>query len=210
MDFVLTLHSHLPWVLHHGRWPHGSDWLCEAALDTYLPLLEVLERMELERVASPLTVGVTPVLANQLAHPDLTPELEAFLAQRLEACDQATSDFEASGEVELLPSLFDQSLESLARAYEERRQRDVTKLEQMVVYAQTAMCRTRVLLDALGECLKRSGVAKVRTMLRRDNNLLMSFFRSQGMMAGPFLQLEKDLDEPPAHPAEAAKRRGRP
>jgi ATP-dependent DNA helicase RecQ len=52
---------------------------------------------------------------------------------------------------ELLPSLFEQSLESLARAYEERRQRDVTKLEQMVVYAQTAMCRTRVLLDALGE-----------------------------------------------------------
>ena len=52
---------------------------------------------------------------------------------------------------ELLPTLFDQSLESLARAYEERRQRDVTKLEQMVVYAQTAMCRTRVLLDALGE-----------------------------------------------------------
>jgi 1,4-alpha-glucan branching enzyme len=39
MDFVLTLHSHLPYVLHHGRWPHGSDWLCEAALDTYLPLI---------------------------------------------------------------------------------------------------------------------------------------------------------------------------
>ena len=37
MDFVLMLHSHLPWVLNHGRWPHGSDWLSEAALDTYLP-----------------------------------------------------------------------------------------------------------------------------------------------------------------------------
>ena len=40
MDFVLGLHSHLPWVLHHGRWPHGTDWLCEAALDTYLPVFE--------------------------------------------------------------------------------------------------------------------------------------------------------------------------
>ena len=30
MHFVLTLHSHLPYVLNHGRWPHGSDWLCEA------------------------------------------------------------------------------------------------------------------------------------------------------------------------------------
>ena len=36
MHFVLTLHSHLPWVLNHGRWPHGSDWLCEAAVDTWL------------------------------------------------------------------------------------------------------------------------------------------------------------------------------
>jgi ribosomal protein S18 acetylase RimI-like enzyme len=40
-----------------------------------------------------------------------------------------------------------------------------------------------------------SGVAKVRTMLRRDDNLVMSFFRSQGMTAGPFVELERDIDE---------------
>ncbi len=51
------------------------------------------------------------------------------------------------------------------------------------------------LLDALDERLKQSGISKVRTMMRRDNHLLMSFFRSQGMMAGPFLQLEKDIDD---------------
>jgi 1,4-alpha-glucan branching enzyme len=103
MDFVLALHSHLPWVLHHGRWPHGSDWLCEAAMDTYLPLLDVLERLEAERRPIPLTIGVTPVLANQLAHPDLVAELDAFIAQRLEACDEAARDFEASGETQLIP-----------------------------------------------------------------------------------------------------------
>jgi len=31
-------------------------------------------------------------------------------------------------------------------------------------------------------------------MLARDDQLVMSFFRSQGMMAGPFIQLEKSLD----------------
>ena len=60
MDFVLALHSHLPWVLNHGRWPHGSDWLCEAAVDTYLPLIEQLRALEAGRVAAPLTLGVTP------------------------------------------------------------------------------------------------------------------------------------------------------
>jgi ATP-dependent DNA helicase RecQ len=42
-------------------------------------------------------------------------------------------------------------VESVAAEYDERRQRDQTKLEQMVVYAQTARCRTAALLDALGE-----------------------------------------------------------
>jgi ATP-dependent DNA helicase RecQ len=44
-----------------------------------------------------------------------------------------------------------ESLDPLANAYDERRERDRTKLEQMVVYAQTSLCRTRMLLDALGE-----------------------------------------------------------
>src|SRR5262245_8142507 len=103
MDFVFTLHSHLPWVLHHGRWPHGSDWLCEAAVDTYLPLVESLDLLAADGVRAPLTIGVTPILANQLAHPDFTTEVEAFLAQRLEACDEAEKDFEKTGETELIP-----------------------------------------------------------------------------------------------------------
>ena len=96
MDFVLMLHSHLPWVLNHGRWPHGSDWLSEAALDTYLPLLETLRALDGERVPSPMTIGFTPVLANQLASPVFVEELEAFLAQRLEACNQAVVDLGAT------------------------------------------------------------------------------------------------------------------
>ena len=32
---VLVLHGHMPWVLHHGRWPHGETWLFEAALGVY-------------------------------------------------------------------------------------------------------------------------------------------------------------------------------
>jgi 1,4-alpha-glucan branching enzyme len=88
MDFVLALHSHLPYVLNHGRWPHGSDWLCEAALDTYLPLLEELEQLANEGTAAPVTIGFTPVLANQLASPDFAREMEEFFTQRLAACDE--------------------------------------------------------------------------------------------------------------------------
>jgi len=103
MDFVLTLHSHLPYVLHHGRWPHGSDWLCEAAVDTYLPLLERLHELADARVPAPLTIGFTPVLANQLVSPALTQELEAFFDQREKACAEAPAGLAATGETALLP-----------------------------------------------------------------------------------------------------------
>jgi ATP-dependent DNA helicase RecQ len=52
------------------------------------------------------------------------------------------------------PALLSASIESLAAAYEERRQRDQSRLEQMVIYAQTALCRTRILLEALGEVVE--------------------------------------------------------
>ncbi len=50
------------------------------------------------------------------------------------------------------------------------------------------------LLEAVCQCFRRAGVNKVRTLLARDNHLVMSFFRSQGMMAAPFIALERDLD----------------
>ncbi len=103
MDLVLALHSHLPYVLNHGRWPHGSDWLSEAAVDTYLPLVEMLQALETQRIPGPITLGITPILATQLAHPTFGRELRAFLAQRLTACDEAITAFGESGEKDLVP-----------------------------------------------------------------------------------------------------------
>ncbi len=103
LRFILTLHSHLPWVLHHGRWPHGSDWLCEAAIDSYLPLLEMLEHLEEEGVPGPITLGVTPVLAAQFAHPSFNTELEAYFAHRFQTLAEAPASLQATGDAGLLP-----------------------------------------------------------------------------------------------------------
>jgi ribosomal protein S18 acetylase RimI-like enzyme len=50
------------------------------------------------------------------------------------------------------------------------------------------------LFDAMCDCLRADGVATVRTMVARADRLDMAFFRAQGMMAGPFIELEKPLD----------------
>lgn len=39
-----------------------------------------------------------------------------------------------------------------------------------------------------------AGVRKVRTMIEHDNQLVMAFFRSQGLMVGRFIGMEKNLD----------------
>lgn len=50
------------------------------------------------------------------------------------------------------------------------------------------------LFDAISAEFKKAGVGKMRTMVARDAQLPMLFFRSEGMMAGPYIQLEKDID----------------
>lgn len=51
------------------------------------------------------------------------------------------------------------------------------------------------LLHALAAHFRHAGVRQLRTMLARDNTLILSFFRSQGMMAAPLIALEMDLDD---------------
>lgn len=114
MDFVLALHSHLPWVLNHGRWPHGTDWLTEATLETYLPLLERLRGLQADQVAAPLNIGFTPVLANQLVSPTFQAEMEMYLEQRRVACDVMPASLAATG---------DEHLDSIVRYWHERFER---------------------------------------------------------------------------------------
>jgi 1,4-alpha-glucan branching enzyme len=103
MDFVLGLHSHLPYVLNHGRWPHGSDWITEAAVDTYLPLIEALYALADDEIDAPVTLGITPILANQLASPVFEAELRQFFRQRLEACDEAVAEMRNTHDEHLIP-----------------------------------------------------------------------------------------------------------
>ena len=67
--FSLVLHSHLPWVLNHGVWPHGTSWVNEAAAETYIPLLQELYKLVDDGYHPRMTLGLTPVLCEMLRHP---------------------------------------------------------------------------------------------------------------------------------------------
>ena len=77
--FCLVLHSHLPWLLRHGAWPVGEDWLYQAWAHSYLPVVEVLERLSARGHRDLLTLGMTPVLGAQLDHPAALRAFHAWL-----------------------------------------------------------------------------------------------------------------------------------
>jgi 1,4-alpha-glucan branching enzyme len=67
--FSLVLHTHLPWLAHHGAWPVGEEWLHQVWASSYDPLAALLERFADEGRTDVLTLGITPVLAAQLDDP---------------------------------------------------------------------------------------------------------------------------------------------
>ncbi len=51
----------------------------------------------------------------------------------------------------------------------------------------------QALFTTISNAFRKAGLSKMRTMVARDNQLHSLFFRGEGMMAGPYIQLEKDL-----------------
>ena len=96
---ALVLHSHMPYVEGFDTWPFGEEWLWEAVATVYLPLLDLLDRAE-----APVTLGLTPVLCDQLEtlEGEAGGRLEHFLEEtRRTVHDRDERHFAESGEPEL-------------------------------------------------------------------------------------------------------------
>src|SRR4030095_6355528 len=67
---ALVLHAHLPFVRHPEHPEFFEErWLFEAITESYLPLLDMLERQEHDGVAARLTLSLSPTLLAMLADP---------------------------------------------------------------------------------------------------------------------------------------------
>src|SRR6478609_3325632 len=97
----IVLHGHLPYVLHHGAYPHGEAWLYEGAAETYLPLLDVIHEVAVHKVRPALTVGLTPVLLEQLCHDHFKTGFVAYLNERVERAGRDRAEFERNNDAEL-------------------------------------------------------------------------------------------------------------
>src|SRR5882757_71859 len=96
-DLAIVLHSHMPYVEGFGTYPFGEEWLFDAVIRSYLPVVEV---------ARDLTMTVTPVLADQLEDEGTRRRLRDFLIEwRIGAAeadlDEVPAECRAACEAEL-------------------------------------------------------------------------------------------------------------
>ena len=71
-QLALILHAHLPFVRHpeHEHFLE-EDWLFEAITETYIPLLQMMQRLVNDNVPFRLTMSLTPTLCAMLQDPFL-------------------------------------------------------------------------------------------------------------------------------------------
>ncbi len=97
-SFVLMLHSHLPFYRKAGMWPFGEESLYECMAETYVPLLNMIGELYDEGISAKLTIGITPILAEQLSDNYLKSGFEKWLHDRIEAARKDEERYAPLGE----------------------------------------------------------------------------------------------------------------
>src|ERR1044071_9524459 len=106
----LILHAHLPYVRHpeHERFLEES-WLFEAITETYIPLLQMLQKWQRDGMSVRLALILTPTLCAMFRDPLLQARYSRHLDQLIELAEK-----------EIHRTHWEQPLQELARFYHQR------------------------------------------------------------------------------------------
>ena len=140
---AIVLHTHMPYVEGFDTWPFGEEWLWQAMVGCYLPLLDLLDS------GAPLTLSLTPVLCDQLAAPGVPERFAAFVdGVCRETHEWDTTGLRAAGE-EALAGELKRSWGDYAGALERLRHRGGDMLGAVSAHAQWTSAATHAILPML-------------------------------------------------------------
>jgi 1,4-alpha-glucan branching enzyme len=159
--FTFMLHSHLPYARQAGMWPHGEEWVHEAIAETYVPLLNALYDLREEGMPFRLTVGITPVLAEQLADPLIVDHFMGYAGERAARAAEDVERFEHSGET---------TMRDLARFYHHWYARVLTSFQDRFGGNLTAAFR-QLQDDGLVELATSAATHGYLPLLARDSSI---------------------------------------
>jgi 1,4-alpha-glucan branching enzyme len=140
---AIVLHTHMPYVEGFGTWPFGEEWLWEAIVGSYVPLLELLDG------GAPLTLSLTPVLCDQLEAPGLFERFSAFVERvRRHTHEEDVAGLRRAGE-ETLALELERSWRDYEWALRSLASRGGDLLAALAPYAQWTSAATHAVLPLL-------------------------------------------------------------
>ena len=90
-SFALVLHAHVPYVRHTGQSTCGEEILCEAMAESYIPLLNAINDLKSDGIEPRLTLGLDPILLEQLADAEINKHFELYLQERIALAEADTT-----------------------------------------------------------------------------------------------------------------------
>ena len=90
---ILHLHTHMPYVMNHDMWPHGTVWLSEVVCESYLPILEVIQDLHQEGIRPTLSFDFSPILLAQLSHSNTLSIFTEYVKQQIEQSEKDLDKF---------------------------------------------------------------------------------------------------------------------
>ncbi len=165
---AIVLHTHMPYVEGFGTWPFGEEWLWEAIVGCYLPLLDLLDS------GAPLTLSLTPVLCDQLEAPGVAERFEAFVGEVRRYTHEEDANGLRAGGHETLAREVERSWRDYERALERFAARGGDLVGSFARHAQWTSSATHAVLpllatDACARAQVRSGVAAHRARFGAKN-----------------------------------------
>lgn len=118
--FTFVLHSHIPYVRGAGRWPFGEETLHEAMAETYLPLLSALFDLVEEGLRPQVTIGLTPILLEQIGDAEVVDNFREYLVERIELTRSDARSEPSGSPLVGLARFYEGWYEDQLRAFDER------------------------------------------------------------------------------------------
>ena len=82
---AIVLHAHLPYVRKHEKNSLEEDWLFQAILECYIPLLKVMEGCKKQDIRNTkLTLSLSPTLLSLLQNKQIQKKFSSWIKTRME------------------------------------------------------------------------------------------------------------------------------
>ncbi|GBF49640.1 glycosyl hydrolase family protein [Leptospira ryugenii] len=118
---VFLLHAHLPFVRHeNAQIPFiEENWLNEAILETYIPLLRVFRNLKKENVPFKITMSFTPTLSTMLVDPYLQNRFRTYIKNLIALSKSETKRTSGDPHLNYLSKYYKEHFEDTEAIFEE-------------------------------------------------------------------------------------------